>query len=474
MTKNLDLFHKAAKEIPAYQAFLLANGVDPSNVQTADDLQKIPATSKKNYLVPNSFEDLVWQKDQQAGLLLCATSGSTGEPYYFPRNDELSNQYSYALESFLKSSSYGTGNTLVIVGFGMGVWIGGVITMRAFELAATRANLPVSILPTGYNKTEIFKALKKLAPKYSQTVIVGYPPFIKELVDEAPSEDVNLADLHIRFLFAAESFTETFRNFVCEKAGIPDPVRNTLNIYGSADIGAMANETPLSIFIRRQVIEKPDLYGEIFNYAERTPTLAQFNPEFITFEEVDGELFLTGNGALPLIRYAIGDHGGVVSYDVIQTTMQKHGINLDDELVKAGLSEIVEKDHPFVYVYERVDMSVTLHGLNIYPEFIKEALLLPEFAELVTERFTMATKYDARHNQFLQVNVEMQAEIKESEELLEKIKQAIHQSLVQRSSEFAEVAKSRKADELIQIILWEKGHPRYFAPGTKQKWVEKQ
>jgi len=177
---------------------------------------------------------------------------------------------------------------------------------------------------------------------------------------------------------------------------------------------------------------------------------------------------------LPLIRYAIGDHGGVVSYDVIQTTMQKHGINLDDELVKAGLSEIVEKDHPFVYVYERVDMSVTLHGLNIYPEFIKEALLLPEFAELVTERFTMATKYDARHNQFLQVNVEMQAEIKESEELLEKIKQAIHQSLVQRSSEFAEVAKSRKADELIQIILWEKGHPRYFAPGTKQKWVEKQ
>lgn len=472
--QSFNLFKKAAINLPAYKIFLKDNGLDIKTIKSVGDFKKVPISSKKNYLVKNKFEDLVWPKDQETALLLCSTSGSTGDPYYFPRNDQLSNQYSYILEDYLRYSSYGTGRTLVIVGFGMGVWIGGVITMRAFEIAGTRADLSLAILPTGYNKIEIFKALKKIAPDYSQTIIVGYPPFIKELVDEAEAEDISLSNLHVRFVFAAESFSETFRNFVCEKAGISNPLRDTLNIYGSADIGAMANETPLSILIRRLAIEDPNLYGELFSYIERTPTLAQFNQDFIDFEAVENEIILTADGALPLIRYAIGDHGGVQSYEKIKEIMQRHSIDLEAEIEKAGIQSIVKKEQPFVYVYERVDLSVTLHGINIYPEYIKEALLVPEFAAVVTERFTMSTKYDIHHNQFLQINIELQKSVKETPDIKEQVQKIIQESLITRSSEFAEVAKSRKADDLIQIIFWEKGHPRYFAPGTKQKWVEKQ
>ena len=471
--RSLDLFHKAASDLPAYRYFLAAHTIDHSLIKTTADYAKVPITSKKNYLTIHDQKDLLWHDHSKQALLYCSTSGSTGEPYYFPRTDDLSWQYSFVLENFINSSSYGKGSTLVLVGFGMGVWIGGIITLRAFEIASTRVDTPISILPTGYNKTEIFKALRQLSPNFDQTIIVGYPPFIKELVDEAPNEQVDLANLHIRFLFAAESFTETFRNYVCQQAGIDNPLRDTLNIYGTADIGAIAYETPLSILIRRLSIEDPLLYRDLFGQIEKTPTLAQYNPEFIEFEIVDGQVILNANGALPLIRYAVGDNGGILEYTQIKNIMKRYGTDIDTEVVKAGIKNIVNKTQPFVYVYERSDMSVTLHGIIIYPEFIKEGLLQPTMADLFTERFTMSTKHDIHHNQFLQINIELQKNIIADQKIADHALKVIRQQLIVQSSEFAEVAKSRLTDRLIDIVLWTNGHPRYFAPGTKQKWVEK-
>lgn len=471
---TLELFKKAAKELPAYRRFLAAHHIDPAKVQTAADLAGVPLTSKKSYLVANKLEDLVWKSDLNSLMLFCSTSGSTGEPYYFPRSDELSRQYSFLIEEYLKNSSYGSGRTLVLVGFGMGVWIGGVFTLRAFEIASERMGMPVAILPTGYNKTEIFKALDKLSPNFDQTVIIGYPPFVKELVDEAPGEGIKLSKLKVRFLFAAEAFTETFRNYLCQKAGVKDPLRDTLNIYGTADVGAMAYETPLSILIRRLAIEDPLLYRDMFGQIEKTPTLAQFNPEFIEFEQIGGEVILSADSSLPLIRYAVGDHGGVLTYEHIEGLLQRYGVNLEAEIHKAGIRNTVNRSHPFVYVYERVDLSTTVHGINIYPEFIKESLLQDGMPDSFTERFTMATKHDIHHNQFLKINLELQKDVEATPDLEKKALAVIKSSLIAKSSEFAEVAKSRLADSLLQIVVWPNGHPRYFAPGTKQKWVEKE
>lgn len=470
---SLELFRRAVKELPAYRKFLNSHGVDPAAIKNSTDLRSVPLTSKKSYLQKYPLDDLIWPAAVNDLILFCATSGSTGEPYYFPRDDKLAWQYSIMLEQYLKSSSYGAGSTLVIIGFGMGVWIGGVFTQRAFEIAGARMKRPLALLPAGYNKAEIFKALKKLAPRFEQTVIVGYPPFVKELVDEAPAEDIDLRKLHVRFLFAAEAFTETFRDYICEKAGVTDPVRDTLNIYGTADIGAMAYETPLSILIRRLVIKDPKLYDALFGQTEKTPTLAQYNPEFISFEEVEGEVVLTGDSAMPLIRYAVGDHGGVLTYDRIKEVMASYAVNLDAEIQKAGIGKFINRQHPFVFVYERVNMAVTLHGIIIYPEFIKEGLLQTEPARHFTERFTMATKNDADHNQFIQINIELKKGLEPSPPLEEEARKYIRESLVKRSSEFAEVSRSRSADRLIQVVLWPNGHPRYFAPGTKQKWAQK-
>jgi len=469
--RSLELFKKASQELPAYKKFLKAHDFNPQNVKTVKDFKAVPISSKKTYLTQFPHKELVWKDDWSHPLAFCSTSGSTGEPYYFPRNDTLGWQASHMAEDFLKYSSYGRGRTLVLMGFGMGVWIGGIITLRAFELAAERLQAPVSFLPTGYNKTEIFKALKKLSPEFDQTILVGYPPFIKEVVDEAPGEGIDLSKLHMRLMFAAEAFTETFRNYVCEKAGIKNPLLDTLNIYGTADIGAMAHETPLSILARRLAIEDPLLFKDMFTQIEKTPTLAQYNPEFLEFEIEDKEVILNGNGALPLIRYAIGDHGGVIEYDQIHKLFQRFNVDLAAEIKKAGIESTVKK-YPFVYVYERADLATMLHGIIIYPEFIKEGLLKRGISKYFTERFTMSTKHDIHHNQFLQINLELQKGIEPTEAIHQQVARAIRKSMIEKSSEFAEVSKSRASDQLIQTVLWPNGHPRYFTPGTKQKWVE--
>lgn len=467
--RSLELFQRAARDVPAYADFLKAHGLDPSTIKDVHDFKKVPATSKKNYLEQYSLPELLWDGSMDKPLIFCSTSGSTGVPYYFPRNDRLSWQYSWLIEDYLKRGQRDNKKpVLIIIGFGMGVWIGGIITMRAIEIAINRMNFPASVLPVGYNKTEIIKALERLSPQFGQTVIIGYPPFVKEVVDAAASRQIDLKKFNTRLMFAAESFTETFRNYLCRKTGA-NPLLDTLNIYGTADIGAMAYETPASILIRRLAVKNKKLFQNIFGQIDKTPTLAQFNPRYIEFEERDGEVLLTGNSAMPLIRYAIGDHGGVLGYKAMRRAFSESELDLDKEIAKAGIT-LSGARTPFVFVYERANFAVSLHGMIIYPQFIKEALLNPELSALVSGKFTMVTRYDRNQNQYLEVNIELQEDVKSDARLKTKAKKTIKQELIKLSSEFAEVAKNAPKADLIKVVFWPQGDPQYFSPGLKQKW----
>jgi phenylacetate-CoA ligase len=221
--RSLLLFHKAAEQIPAYADFLKDRGLNPEQIKTIRDLKKIPTISKKNYLQKYPLQKLVWQDSLDKPLIFCSTSGSTGVPYYFPRDEKLSWQYSWLIEDFLNNGSgVKREPVLVILAFGMGVWIGGIITLRALEIALQRTGYPVSLLPTGYNKSEVIKALRQLSPQFSQTILIGYPPFIKEIIDEADREQINLIKFNTRLIFAAEAFSETFRDYVSKKT---EPIR---------------------------------------------------------------------------------------------------------------------------------------------------------------------------------------------------------------------------------------------------------
>jgi len=267
--KTLQLFNEAARRVPAYKKFLKKHRISPRNIRTFKDLQKVPAITKSNYLQKYTLEQLSWDgvlnSSSNNSLVFTSTSGSTGEPFYFSRNGVVDQQAAAIHELFFKNGELSPKSpTLVIVCFGMGVWVGGLITYQAFEITG-RGKCPISIITPGINKAEIFKILKKLSPHFKQTILAGYPPFLKDIVDEADDRKIKLKKLNIRLLFAAEAFTENFRDYLAKKTKLDNVLLDTMNIYGSADIGAMAFETPLSILIRKIAVKNPKIFKDIFS-----------------------------------------------------------------------------------------------------------------------------------------------------------------------------------------------------------------
>jgi len=468
----LDLFHRASQFVPAYKDFLRKHKVQPEKIKTLEDFQQVPRIDKKNYLKHYSFEKLHWEGSFKKSSVLTATSGSTGEPCYFARNDQIDRQSSIIHELFLNNTTVNPKEpTLVIVGFGMGVWIGGLITYQAFKIIGENS-YPISIITPGSNKEEIFKVLDKIAPHFSQVILTGYPPFIKDVLDEASDRGIKIKKLNIKLLFATEMFTEKFRDYVSKKVGISNPLLQTTNIYGSADIGTMAHETPLSILVRRITLKNKKLFNNLFPSTNKIPTLVQYIPSFINFESQDNEILLTGNSSIPLIRYAIGDQGGVFSFDELNNKLFSSGISLYKEAKNVGIEKKIYQ-LPFVYIYERSDMSTKLYGAVIYAEYITVGLQNNGIQKYITGKFSMFTKHDKNQNEYLEINIELKPGITESDWLVERVTNSVVNSLLKKSAEYKYLAAMLNDKVRPKITFWPAGDPTYFKSGVKQKWVKK-
>lgn len=468
----LKLFHETAKNVPAYADFLKRNKISHKKIKTFEDFQGIPQVNKKDYLRKYPINELSFGGDLNAPLIYTSTSGSTGEPCYFHRTKTIDWQGSIIQELFIANSLNAKQPTLAIICFGMGVWIGGLITYEGVRMTSERG-YPISIITPGINKNEIFKALKKLAPHYAQTILYGYPPFIKDILDEASLWDIDISKLNLRISTAAEAYTEEYRDFVATKTHMQNPALDTMNIYGSADIGAMAFETPIAIAIRKALSGSPKVFKAVFGDIQRTPTLAQYFPQFITFESVGGELLITGKNSIPLIRYAIGDRGGVFSYDEIVTLLKKEGISINKVLQDAGLTKKHSYELPFVYVYERNDLSTTLYGAQIYPETIRNVLLRSPFTKYFTGKFTLLTKYDNKHDQYIEINLELRKNAKPTKGLPVHLTDRIVNELTRKNSEYKELVKFVGDRAVPRIVFWDSEDPTHFKSGIKQQWVKK-
>ncbi len=468
--KSLTLFHKAAKEVPAYKSFLKKNKVNPKEIKTWENLQKTQSINKKNYLRKYPLSNLTFQGHLNQPLVFTATSGSTGDPLYFHRSFDLDWQSSIVHELFYLYGQYKKNEpVLVIVCFGMGIWIGGLITYQAFHLVQERG-YNVSLVTPGINKEEIFKLIKNLGKIYKNIILCGYPPFIKDIIDEAPSHKINWRRFNVRLLFAAEAFTESFRDYIAKKAYIKNSLLDTMNIYGTADLGTMAFETPLAVLIRRLCAKNQKLFGLIFNNIQETPTLCQYIPSFISFHTIGENILINGYNSMPLINYDLGDHGGVYSFKEIVYRFNKVGLDLEVEIKKAGISKFCY-ELPFVYVYERKDLSTKLYGAVIYPEHIREALRQSSIESYLTGKFTLTTKYDMKNNEYMEVNCELKKGQRPSLMLKKIIGNEIVKTLLEKNAEYSNNFKSIPNKVEPHIVLWPNESPIYFKPGTKQKWI---
>lgn len=471
--RSFAVFREMCRYVPAYKKFLTENKVNDTDITSIHDFDMLPPVSKNNYLRKHPWKSLC--KDgtfSSKSMVMTSTSGSTGEPFYFPRTASLDVQTSLYYQMFLRSANISKKkSTLVIDSFGMGVWIGGLITYQAFKYISERGYV-LSIITPGINKQEIFKALRNIGSTFDQIILCGYPPFVKDVIDQAEDNGVSLKNFNVKIIFAAEGFSETFRDYIVNRVGITEPYRSTMSIYGSADLGTMAYETPLCILLRRLALSNQKLYMRLFNQASRLPTLAQYHPEFVNFESKKNILYCTGGTVLPLVRYDIGDNGGVLTYDELVRLCDNEGVDLQQEIKKAKIQDTVSQ-LPFVYVYERSDFSASFYGALIYPEYIKKALAHESLYPYITGKFTMYTKNDIQENQYLEINIEIKQNKKVSTSVRAMILKSIQNGLVEQSSEYKKITESLGKRALPKLVFWVYGDETHFSTAGKQKWVKK-
>jgi len=469
----LALFKSAAARVPAYKDFLKKNRVNPEKIKSFKDFSLVTPTDKYNYVHAYPYEKLFWDGDLKRPITIHATSGSTGEPTYFQRRIESDLVREVIIENFFRQNDLTLeGPTLFIVSFGMGVWSAGLGIYTAAYLAANWKELPISIISPGVNKLEVLKILKRLAPRFKQVIIAGYPPFVKDIMDDAKSAGIRIKDFKFRFVFTGEAFTEEFRDYIMETGSVENMYTDTMNTYGTSELGAIAVETPLAILGRRLAYRDKNVFRALFGETVKTPTLAQYIPHFVNFECVNGELFVTGDSAAPLVRYETGDNGGIMTFDRFREALAQNDIDLEREAARVDIAGRLS-ELPLVYVYERKNLATTLYGILIYPEFVKRALFKKPLLRFLTGKFTMITRYDRSKNQYLELNLELRKDLHEKVHHHEHAHKHIMSTLRERSSEFRELSDQLKRKSFVKVVFWPYEHHEYFAPGNKQKWVKK-
>ena len=462
----LALFHRCVAEVPAYRKFLEAQNVNPANITTYSTFCALPLMDKASYIYAYPLAERCLGGSLKSSDRVAVSSGSTGQPTFWPRSiaDEL--DVAVRFEQVFKDSFHAhERTTLTVVCFALGNWVGGLYTTSCcWHL--TSKGYPLMVATPGNNKAEIFRVIQALAPHFEQTVLLGYPPFVKDVIDSGIAEGIDWTAYNPKLVFAGEVFSEEWRSLVLKRIGSTSPCYDSASLYGTADGGVLGNETPLSIAIRRWFSVHPEAARNLFGES-RLPTLVQYDPASRFFELHDDTLVVSGENSVPLLRYHIADKGGLVSFEDMWAFLNNHGVH---SLAELGLDNSSQtRSLPFVFVFGRADFTVSYYGANIYPENVTVGLEQPEFTSWISGKFVLETRETDNSDKYLHIAVELLPAIQATIKLSEKIAESVKTQLLRLNSEFANYTPAER--QLPQITLYSFADSDYFPVGVKHRYT---
>lgn len=463
----LQLFKQAASRVPAYKKFLKRRKINPSKIKTIEDFAKVPLTDKENYINKHKLNDLCWDGKISNSYFLSASSGSTGVPNFWPRSDEQTFQGA-SISELIYKEYFDTDEktTLYIVAFAMGMWIAGTYMATSTEWVAQKGH-PIAIATPGLNREEIIRLVKMGDKYYDQVVLVGYPPFVKDVIDFGVSQKLDWKKINIKFIFSGEAITERWRDYLADRVGSRNILKDFVNIYGSADVGLVAHETALTTFIRRQALGDKKLLNELFR-ADRAPSVYQYNPHIRYFEKVGGYLVISAPSGLPLVRYDTKDEGDILYFGEAEKTLRDSGIDIAKSLKKYKVDNLLWR-LPMVYLFGRGKFSTTIYGITIFPEYVKFTLDSQRLSGILTGKYIISTEETKSHDQTLHLRVELKENQKSSRKLASLVKETFVRELTKVSSEYKHLLKSMGSKVYPKIHLSSYGDPEYFPRGVIKK-----
>ena len=257
--------------------------------------------------------------------------------------------------SFFARYSFGDEPLVVLNAFSMGAWATGLTTAIALE----RNGL---VKATGPHVDKILGTMRELGTDH-RYLIVGYPPFLKLLLDEGDARGFDWSAYTMHALLGGEGNSEGLRDYLLRR------FRSVVSGYGATDVEiGLAAETPVTVALRRLALERREIAEALFGETDRVPMVFQYNPMLHHVEtNARGELLFTvcRSGTLsPKVRYNVHDEGGVLRDDELRRRLAAFGIT-PESLAPAGFGRLVRM--PYLFVFGRADSTVSVMGANIYP-----------------------------------------------------------------------------------------------------------
>jgi phenylacetate-CoA ligase len=358
------LADKAIRGVPAYADYY--KDLEGKRI-TSSNFNLIPATDKESYVKKYRLEDRVWGgKLPSRGVTVDESSGSTGSPTNWVRGwDERMNTKELLQLSF--HSTFGKGEIFAFNAFVLGAWATGMIVSQSLgEVCIMKS--------TGSDAQKILDTMKYFGKGYNY-VIMGYPPFLKSLIDD---NEFNWTGYNVDAIYGGEAITEQLRDYLSQTFG------KVIGSYGASDLEVnIGYENDLTIAVRKALLEDPNLRKELVKDFGSLPSVFQYNPlGYYVETNEDNELLFTINrtaNITPKVRYNIHDIGYKMRYKEVEKA-----------LIRAGRMDIIEnikKDGkrvlnlPFLFHYGRSDMSINYFGAKVTPEGIRQALnAIPELS----------------------------------------------------------------------------------------------
>jgi len=373
------MVEKVYFNVPFYRLKLQEKGIEPGDIRSIDDLQKLPFTTKQD--LRDTYPFGLFAVPLQHVVRLHASSGTTGKSTVvgYTHNDIL--MWSEVVARSLTMAGV-TKSDIVQVAYGYGLFTGGL----GLHYGAEKVGASVIPISGGNTRKQL-----QLMEDFGSTAIACTPSYAAYLGEALAEEKIDRKNIKLKAgIFGAEPWTEEMRTQIERLLGL-----KAYDIYGLSEVIGPGVSMECSCQNGMHIFED------------------HFIPEIIDPETGDvlpygelGELVFTTvtKEAMPLVRYRTRD----------LTRLHAESCQCGRTLVR------MEK------CVGRSDDMLIIRGVNVFPSQIESVLL--EMSETKPHYLLVVDRENNLDTIEIQVEVEEQFFSDEVREL-ENLRRRIHANI---------------------------------------------
>ena len=306
-------------------------GLKPDDIQSLDDLQKLPFMVKKD--LRDTYPFGLFAVPMSEIVRLHASSGTTGKPIVVAYTKHDLDIWQEVMGRSLSAAGINR-DDIVQVSYGYGLFTGGLGAHYGAE------GLGATVVPASGGNT---RRQVMLVRDFGVNAILCTPSYFLHMIDQAEAEGIDLRELPLRVgVFGAEPWTQGMREQMEKRSGI-----EAFDIYGLSELISPGVAIECKEHNGLHIFEDY-FYPEIIN-----PETGEVLPD-----GQEGELVLTtlAKRAMPMIRYRTRD----ITH--IETSQCACGRTIR-RIAKIG---------------RRSDDMFIIRGVNVFPSQIETAIMSVE------------------------------------------------------------------------------------------------